>query len=397
MSLLQVSPRPAAAGLQWLRANPGQALTLAASRNEPPPAGLGYAAAIAWQFLQGHCVANTANETDIEPTLAHANVPPDNAQSSESNPVMLWRPLPAAHELDGVAIRTLDDDANPSTTTSVTEQRSPPKRARIDPTSRSDFVHPQVQLYLQAVSGGGSDTDSIAGNVDNLFTTVSAMTEADADAAFAVVRSAGFADTLLLRVLGDFSTVASELSHSICSCFFRVYLRSWMEQLDAKPPRAVAHAVAVAVTLRLAIAIEQVVLPTVALADFNSFQRAVLSKALTTGLSKSRRSDVVSQLCRTNSGANGNAVQWCDERAALLNDLLQGQASLSPAVLEELARGLAQNVAARPTSKPLSKLALSVLQRPREELLQVREHLERACISSSTVISKSLVAALKRL
>lgn len=389
MSLLQVSPRPAGAGLQWLRANPEHALELAARHDDPPPPGWGYAAAVAWQFLQDHCVAITTNKTDIEPTVARAHVPPDNAQGSEGK-VMLWRPLPSiSHESDGVVMRALDDDADPFSSTSAMEQQGPSKRARVDLTSRSDHVHPQVQLYLQMVNDGGS--------VDNLFTTVSTMTETDADAAFAVVLSGGFTDTLLLKVLGDFSTVASELSHSICSCFFRVYLRAWMEQLDAKPPRAVAHAVAGAVTLRLAIAIEQVVLPTVALANFNSFQRAVLSKALTTGLSKSRRSDVVGQLCRPNSGANGNDVHWCDERAALLNDLIQGQTSLSPAVLEELARGLAQSVAARPTSKPLSKLVLSVLQRPREELVQVREYLERACNTSSTVISKSLVAALKRI
>jgi len=104
----------------------------------------------------------------------------------------------------------------------------------------------------------------------------------------------------------------------------------------------------------------------------------------------------VDRLCRA-SGDDGASAHWCDERASLLHDLLQGNAHLTASALDGLARGLAINVAARPESKPLSKVALSVLQRPREELLPVREHLERACNSSATVTSKSLLAALRRL
>jgi hypothetical protein len=244
------------------------------------------------------------------------------------------------------------------------------------------------------VSAGG--TEGTTSDAGNLFVLVSNLVDSDVDKAFASVQSAGFADDLLLRVLGDFLAVGGELSHAICSRFFHVYVRSWLEHLDAKPPRAVAHAAAAAIALRLAIAVEQVVLPTVARPAFNAFQRAVLSKALTTGLPKSRRSDVVDRLCRA-SVDDGASAHWCDERASLLHDLLQGNAHLTPSALDGLARGLAINVAARPESKPLSKVALSVLQRPREELLPVREHLERACNSSATVTSKSLLAALRRL
>ena len=214
-ALLHASARPAAAGLRWVHANPSEAAALA---SWPMPTDLGYAAATSWLFLQERCRADAAQPMLAEPASMHVRERLRDIEPEPAAGVTLWRPV-----LTKVALADAAHSARPARSTAGAappadhQQEPKQKRARVD---QSTINEPQeIISYLQAASAVAAK-GTTAGDNSNLFVLVGNMAEdVDVDRAFATVCREGFADDLVLHVLGDFVAVGSELSHSICSRF----------------------------------------------------------------------------------------------------------------------------------------------------------------------------------